>query len=1420
MTRGCVGYKFGIVIVALISMSLFIVNVNLVDGQSGPFCSCFEDTWGSCQVWGSDPWTCGQCFAPTTGSCSGSAPCNPIDCLCEYDGTESCGPGRCPRDHVSGAEPPIYTGLVGYSSYSDENNILVVDWPVYASGTQGQSSSIGECVARHSFFPYYYPEDCRSQAILDPYNGIHWECTDADACICYLGDSPADPQTLCGIGSACIAKVYRCQEETECKAFTTSVYNSGIEDYVTVTNVCHYNHYKTQPYPFFTYNTSSGSAQFVGILKNESYYGDDLTDPDIIDNGCQDMHDNDCDGACDAYGCCSDHITDTQAACIAGGYTWLGTDVDCLDQVCSNGVDDEGHPSAWNNGCSDSADYFCGGKENCELAGDQDCDGMIDCVAGNQDPDCGCDSPPVDTDPPITILNTYSPDPTSDNTPTYTGNADDTDQGNSKILNVSYTINGGVPQLAQPADGIWDEPNEEFTFTPGPLSDNTYTFCVIGYDVSHNGALPSCDTLQIDTSIVLPDTAIVSPTAGSWQRIYNSESASTWTAFGYINLPIGVTDNDGNSCEYRVVSNGVETLPWTTRTCGNTFNVTLGFGMNCRHEGVNTCQVFVRITNTTISQSDTDSRAFSIDFSPPTYTGAAVFGACDYYDAYNVCWLKEGTTSSILIMHSDIYSSCGWQYLWLTKDACVPWTCPSGDYIGSYTNTNIFGAYSDWFVNDDYFDIIDSECYLGYCGFEPQANEWHFTSGPREGNFTAWTFMYDDLWWGFGYTDTGLNWSIDSTPPNASIQINDGADETSSLTVTLRLNFNDTRSGVDQAGGCRYKNDTSPNWTSWEPCTNLKTWTLNPGVGLKTVLYEVKDNVGNVRQVSDVINYGIAINLWATMNIDGTDNHPDRYKYTRTPADNDVDFAAHSSATDYKIWNQVDSEPGTWTALTTNPWTRSSWNLGSGDGLKTVMAKVRNTTAEVSIQDTIYVDTQKPRCWITTPHDGDIVTVDPSFQVTWTTEDQLKDGYRSNIQYTELQTNSSGTWQRVCGAGTIVPEGNPSFSTSRTCTDTDVTPGINYFRCFVNDYARNVNYSEEIELFLITGTGPVAYFNTLPRWIGPEWGDWTGGTEPGEYSFRVSWDNQSHPYDMDCFQLEWSLNNTIYYPLETCTKQKSIIFGPVLPFVLQENERYFFRVRANNSYGNMGDWAYTNTTIDATSPILLVDVEFGSVNITSNATDLVSGIASHLIEWTRPGTGVIDCGISPPGVSNMCNKYFSEDRVKVKIIAADYANNLASRELTLGNIVNFAIKELNLIIGAVYNLKVEVTNPESFVDNITLELYGDYPNELYRFLDVGWVNYSISPDKKNITIYNLQPYEGTFFFVEVVSGDYDEVGKYIKVNATTENGGELETDAVLVKVVYPAMFSGLTEIAILILFVVAVSFYYRRMHPTKPLNNS
>ena len=124
------------------------------------------------------------------------------------------------------------------------------------------------------------------------------------------------------------------------------------------------------------------------------------------------------------------------------------------------------------------------------------------------------------------------------------------------------------------------------------------------------GNLENTKNQTIKINVIAPTSTITAPGAGSWQR----------QAF---NVSVGDSDTGGSGlsvCQYRVVSAGIETLLWTTRTCNSNVSISVGTGQDCRDQGANNCTVYARANDTAGNIGTPDDRNFSIDWTAPNTT--------------------------------------------------------------------------------------------------------------------------------------------------------------------------------------------------------------------------------------------------------------------------------------------------------------------------------------------------------------------------------------------------------------------------------------------------------------------------------------------------------------------------------------------------------------------------------------------------------------------------------------------------------------------------------------------------------------------------------------------------------------------------------------------------------------------------------
>jgi len=155
----------------------------------------------------------------------------------------------------------------------------------------------------------------------------------------------------------------------------------------------------------------------------------------------------------------------------------------------------------------------------------------------------------LDTEPE-TILNAYTPDPTSDPTPTYTGSAtvqpmtnnNPNGPGNDVTTNtigaVEFRVDGGTWTYVYPDDGYYDDPVEAYTFTTPPLSGGTHTI-----EARAHNSLGNVDqTPASDTITIVPNNAPNKPSTPS-----GPTSGKVGQIYTYSTITV---DPDGDKVKY------------------------------------------------------------------------------------------------------------------------------------------------------------------------------------------------------------------------------------------------------------------------------------------------------------------------------------------------------------------------------------------------------------------------------------------------------------------------------------------------------------------------------------------------------------------------------------------------------------------------------------------------------------------------------------------------------------------------------------------------------------------------------------------------------------------------------------------------------------------------------------------------------
>jgi len=291
----------------------------------------------------------------------------------------------------------------------------------------------------------------------------------------------------------------------------------------------------------------------------------------------------------------------------------------------------------------------------------------------------------VDLTEPNTALDVYLPDPTNDNTPTYTGTA--TDTLGTDVINVEYRVDGGTWSAATATDGTFNSQSEGFTFTP-TLSDGSRTIETRATDRAGNVETTyGSDTLFIDT--VKPDTSDDAPSG--WQT----------SAFSVTLNPSDPALSSGIAWTKYCVDTTNICVPGTDYVAPILFNIDGQFYLRY-HSADNAGNV-----------QDVVSRFVQLDTVPPTTT--------DDTDSLTPWYATDRT---VTLTCSDATSGCSKNYYCVDiTGTCVPdtlgtsvsVTCPDGNiclrYV-RYYSVDVAGNTEG--VKTSYLIKIDKEKPTGY----------------------------------------------------------------------------------------------------------------------------------------------------------------------------------------------------------------------------------------------------------------------------------------------------------------------------------------------------------------------------------------------------------------------------------------------------------------------------------------------------------------------------------------------------------------------------------------------------------------------------------------------------------------------------------------------------------------------------------
>lgn len=315
----------------------------------------------------------------------------------------------------------------------------------------------------------------------------------------------------------------------------------------------------------------------------------------------------------------------------------------------------------------------------------------------------------------------------------------------------------------------------------------------------------------------------VAPVSGTYT--FSTCSAASWDTWLYLSTGscytgTGIANND-DAC-------GTQSSITVTLTGGTTYYLLLESFTSGGTGGAYTINV---------TSPYTDNVA-------PTYVGYSNVTGYSYYPGSgNTYWVKGGNNFGIDISHTDNCLARE-QYFTFTNNNCGPNGCGGApNEIKSYSTASSF---TDWMANDAYINITSAAC-VGACNGTSMTKRWQSTvaSTCPDWDYYLWTYLYDQVNNGLGYTSMGVIMKVDNSAPTVpsgptcTSGAGTGSQSWSCGAAT------DSRSGINASGyEWQYSYDNT-NWNAW-----FTGGTSNSGnFGCGSTLYvrvRSKDNVGNV----------------------------------------------------------------------------------------------------------------------------------------------------------------------------------------------------------------------------------------------------------------------------------------------------------------------------------------------------------------------------------------------------------------------------------------------------------------------------------------------------------------------------------------------------------------------------------------------
>ncbi|UVI27416.1 S-layer homology domain-containing protein [Paenibacillus spongiae] len=241
----------------------------------------------------------------------------------------------------------------------------------------------------------------------------------------------------------------------------------------------------------------------------------------------------------------------------------------------------------------------------------------------------------------------------------------------------------------------------------------------------------------------------------------------------------------------------------------------------------------------------------------------------------------------------------------------------------------------------------------------------------------------------------------DNTSPVGALSINGGAAAANSANVILDVTTDGTTAQM------RFSNDGTV-WSGWETVALSKPWTMSVGDGVKTVYLQLRDEAGNVSNMSDSITLD-TVPPDAALTINSGAAYATSTDVGLAIGNPDGTAATMQFSNDGLTWSGWEPYHAT-----------KAWTLAAGDGTKTVYLQLRDAAGNVAAaSDGITLDTTAPSGTLVIDN-GALYATSTSVTLTVTSDDSAAEMRFSNdgTSWSRWESNSATKgWTLAAGDG-------------------------------------------------------------------------------------------------------------------------------------------------------------------------------------------------------------------------------------------------------------------------------------------------------------------------------------------------------------------------------------------------------------------